>query len=193
MAIMWDDIISNSFWVLWAIFFAYWIISALRIKGVKSAETLGSRLSYGIPIWTAYALLLTNAHYWGPLSRHIYPQTLAIALIGLALTAAGIGFAIWARYTLGTNWSSKITIKVDHELIRSGPYARIRHPIYTGILLALAGSALAMAEPRGWLAVALALFAFYLKASREEQMLAQEFGERFAEHRQHTGFLLPRM
>src|SRR5579859_880930 len=111
-----EDLISNAFWVLWAIFFAYWVISALRIKQVKSVESLGSRLSYSLPIWTAYAMLLTNAHYWGPLSRHIYPQALATALIGLALTALGIGFAIWARYTLGQNWSSKVTIKVDHEL-----------------------------------------------------------------------------
>jgi protein-S-isoprenylcysteine O-methyltransferase Ste14 len=188
-----DDLISNAFWVLWAIFFAYWIISALRIKSVKSAESLGSRLSYGLPIWIAYAMLLTRAHYWGVLGRHIYPQTLAVALAGLALTALGISFAIWARYTLGQNWSSKVTIKVDHELIRSGPYARVRHPIYTGILLALAGSALAMAEPRGWIAVLLALIAFCVKAAREEKMLAQEFGERFTEHQQQTGFLLPRM
>ncbi|HEV2114045.1 MAG TPA: isoprenylcysteine carboxylmethyltransferase family protein [Terriglobales bacterium] len=188
-----DDIISNAFWVLWAVFFAYWIISALRIKRVKSAESLGSRLSYGLPIWTAYVLLLTDSHRWGPLSRHIYPVTLAVALTGLALTAFGIGFAIWARYTLGQNWSSKVTIKVDHELIRSGPYARVRHPIYTGILTALAGSALAMGEWRGWLAVLLALIAFCIKAAREEKMLAQEFGERFTAHQQQTGFLLPRM
>lgn len=187
------DVISYSFWGLWAVFFAYWMISALRIKKAKSAEGLGSRLSYALPVWTAYALLLTPSHYWGALAREMYPQHLAIVLTGLAMTGFGIGFAIWARYTLGANWSSKITIKVDHELIRTGPYARVRHPIYTGLLTALTGTALAIDQWRALVAVLLALYAFWLKASAEEKMLAQEFGERFTAHRQQTGFLLPRM
>ncbi|PYX88154.1 MAG: isoprenylcysteine carboxylmethyltransferase family protein, partial [Acidobacteria bacterium] len=101
--------------------------------------------------------------------------------------------AFWARYTLGQNWSSKVTIKVEHELIRNGPYAYVRHPIYTGILLALVGTALAMAEWRAVIAVMLAWFSFYTKARIEESMLSQEFGAAFAEHCQHTGFFLPRL
>ncbi len=75
-----------------------------------------------------------------------------MAIIGLILTALGIAFAFWARYSLGQNWSSKVTIKVEHELIRNGPYAYVRHPIYTGILLALVGTALAIAEWRAVIA-----------------------------------------
>ena len=188
-----NDLISNAFNALWVIFFAYWLLAALSIKRIKSAETIGSRLSYSVPIWLGYALLLTRARPWGPLSHQIYPRSLATALIGLGLTALGIGFAMWARYTLGRNWSSKVTIKIDHELIRSGPYARVRHPIYTGILLAILGTSIAIGEWRSFLALGLVWFAFYRKARTEEKMLAQEFGERFAEHRQRTGFFIPRL
>lgn len=187
-----DDLIGNAFTALWVIFFAYWLLAALRIKRIKSAESASSRLSYSIPIWTGYLLLLTRPRYWGPLARQIYPRSLATALTGLAMTAIGIGFAIWARYTLGRNWSSKVTIKIDHELIRSGPYASVRHPIYTGILLAIMGTSIALGEWRSFLAFGLVWFAFYRKARTEEKMLAQEFGERFVEHQQRTGFFIPR-
>ncbi len=86
-----------------------------------------------------------------------------------------------------------MTLKEGHELIRSGPYRNIRHPIYTGILLALLGTAVAVGEVRGLLAVAVAWFSFYTKARREESFLTQEFGGRFAEHRRHTGMFLPRL
>ena len=188
-----EDLIGRAFDALWIIFFAYWLISALRIKRAKSAESASSRFSYSLPIWTAYALLLTRSSLWGPLARRVFPPTVALALIGLALTAIGIGYAIWARYTLGQNWSSKVTIKVDHELIRSGPYARVRHPIYSGLLLAIIGTGLAIDQWRSAVAVLLVFIGFYLKAGTEEKMLAQEFGERFREHQRHTGFLLPRI
>jgi protein-S-isoprenylcysteine O-methyltransferase Ste14 len=186
-----ENLIGYAFTALWVIFFAYWMLSALRIKRARSSESRGSRFAYGIPIWFAAIMLLTRSSLWGPLQERIFPLGLGLALTGLALTALGIGFAIWARYTLGQNWSSKVTIKVDHELIRSGPYARVRHPIYSGLLLALIGTALAMDQWRGLVAVLLVLLGFYLKASTEEKMLAQEFGERFREHQRHTGFLLP--
>lgn len=188
-----EDLIGWAFTALWIIFFAYWMLSALRIKRVKSAESAGSRIAYGIPIWLAAIMLMTRSHLWGPLARRIVPLSLPLALTGVALTALGIGYAIWARYTLGQNWSSKVTIKVDHELIRSGPYARVRHPIYSGLLLAMIGTGMAIDQWRSAVALLLVLTGFYLKASIEEKMLAQEFGERFAEHQRSTGFLLPRI
>ena len=84
-------------------------------------------------------------------------------------------------------------IKEGHELIRSGPYARIRHPIYTGILLATIGTALAIGEYRGLLAVGMLLTGFIRKARKEESFLAAEFGAAFDEHRRRTGFFLPRI
>jgi protein-S-isoprenylcysteine O-methyltransferase Ste14 len=106
-------------------------------------------------------------------------------------TAAGVAFAIWARTILADNWSADVSIRTGHELISRGPYKSIRHPIYTGMLLALAGSALARGELRGLLAVAIALTAFYFKARKEERWLQQEFGASFDEHARRTGMFLP--
>ena len=113
--------------------------------------------------------------------------------MALPLTAAGVAVAFWARWHLGTNWSGVVTLKEGHELIRTGPYRRIRHPIYTGILLALFGTMLEIREVRGLIAVAIVWISFYVKARREDSFLAQEFGERFREHAQHTGMFLPKM
>jgi protein-S-isoprenylcysteine O-methyltransferase Ste14 len=188
-----NDLMGKAFTALWTIFLAYWLISALRLKAVKTQESIGSRIVYQVPLLAAWILLFTHSSLWGVLGRKFFPQRPTAAIIGLILTALGVAFAIWARYTLGQNWSSKVTIKVEHELIRSGPYAWVRHPIYTGILLAIVGTALAIAEWRAVISVALVWISFYTKARVEEKMLAQEFGAAFEEHRQRTGFFLPRL
>jgi len=115
-----------------------------------------------------------------------------VGLVGLLLTALGVAFAIWARAHLGANWSAAVSIRSDHELIRTGPYWRIRHPIYTGMILATLGTALVVGEIRALVAVAICFTAFYLKASKEERWLAQEFGDKFEIHTRHTGMFLPR-
>jgi protein-S-isoprenylcysteine O-methyltransferase Ste14 len=144
-----------------------------------------------LPLVAAFYLFRPGAHY-GWLGARFIPASDAAAWIGVVLTAAGVAIAIWARWHLGANWSGVVTLKEGHELIRSGPYRTIRHPIYTGILLALLGTAVAVGEVRGLLAVSIAWLSFYTKARREESFLTQEFGDRFGEHRRQTGMFLPR-
>lgn len=140
----------------------------------------------------AYILTFTPIAHYGPLGTRIVPASALPGITGALATFAGLGLAIWARWHLGTNWSSTVSIRADHELIHTGPYRTIRHPIYTGMLLALAGTALALGEVRGVIACVIVLVAFYFKARREESFLTQEFGERFVERARHTGMFLPR-
>jgi protein-S-isoprenylcysteine O-methyltransferase Ste14 len=100
---------------------------------------------------------------------------------------------VWARISLGQYWSDKVVLKVDHQLIRSGPYARMRHPIYSGVLLGVAGSALVVDQWRGTLALLLLLTNYAIKAKREDKILAGAFAQDFAEHKGRAGFLLPRL
>ena len=188
-----NNLLVHAFNALWLTFCVIWLLSALRLKAVKSQESVGSRMLYQAPLWVAWILLFTRFSHWGVLGRRFLPDNQTVAVTGLILTVSGMAFACWARYTLGQNWSSKVTIKVDHELIRRGPYAYVRHPIYTGLLLAIIGTALAVAEWRAVAAVLLTWISFYQKARTEEKMLSQEFGAAFAEHRRHTGFFLPRL
>lgn len=115
-----------------------------------------------------------------------------ILWLGAGLTFAGTILAIWARATIGKNWSAEVQIKQDHQLIRTGPHAHIRHPIYTGILLAVGGSALAVGEYRALLGLAVLGIGFIRKARKEESFLAVQFGRAFEDHQRHTGFFFPR-
>ena len=86
-----------------------------------------------------------------------------------------------------------MTLKEGHELIRTGPYRNIRHPIYTGILIGFLGSAIVNGQVRGLIAVAIIWASFYIKARREEEFLGQEFGPKFDEHTKLTGMFFPKI
>lgn len=178
--------------LLWAVFGMYWLASALKRKRTKKRETYLDRLIYTVPLVVAFWFLFRPEAHYGSLGTRFLPADRSSVWLGVALTAAGTAFAIWARWHLGTNWSGVVTLKEGHELIRTGPYRTVRHPIYTGILLALLGTAVAIGEVRGLIAAAVALASFYTKARREESFLTEEFGPAFAEHQRHTGMFLPK-
>jgi len=177
----------------WMVFFLYWAVSALSSKVAKKSESVLARFQRMVPLVVAYSLLFYQWTSVGWLGKRFVADTSASAVIGVALTAAGVAFAIWARWHLGTNWSAVVSIREAHELIRSGPYRRIRHPIYTGMLLAMAGTAMVLGELRGLLAFAITLLAFYWKARKEEAWLTREFGEKFEAHARQTGMFLPKL
>jgi|SRR5579859_2768730 len=189
------NLASPMDWInlFWAVFGLYWLISAFKRKRTKKRETYLDRLIYTVPLLVAFWFLFRPEAHYGWLGTRFVPVDPFWLWLGVALTAAGVAIAIWARWHLGTNWSGVVTLKEGHELIRTGPYRAIRHPIYTGILLALLGTAVTIGEVRGLIAVAVAFSSFYIKAHREESFLTEEFGPAFAEHRRHTGMFLPHL
>lgn len=189
------DFSSSREWInaLWILFGLYWLVSALKLKKIKRRETWGQRFRYVLPLVAAFYLLARPEAHYGWLGSRFVPASPAVEWIGVLLTAGGVGVALWARWHLGANWSGVVTLKEGHELIRTGPYRAIRHPIYTGILLGILGTAIAMGEVRGLLALAIAWLSFYIKARREESFLTQEFGETFEAHAKQTGMFLPKI
>jgi protein-S-isoprenylcysteine O-methyltransferase Ste14 len=189
------DFSSPREWInaLWILFGLYWLVSAFKRKKTKRRESWGQRLVYVLPLVGASWLLLRPEAHYGWLGARFAPASPISEWTGVLLTAAGVAIAFWARWHLGANWSGVVTLKEGHELIRTGPYRAIRHPIYTGILLALFGTAVAAGEVRGLLAVAIAGVSFYSKARREESFLTQEFGEKFGTHVKQTGMFLPKI
>jgi protein-S-isoprenylcysteine O-methyltransferase Ste14 len=128
------------------------------------------------------------------LARSRLPAVLAPRfVIGLALTILGLGFAVWARVHLGRFWSGMVTLKKDHELIRSGPYAFVRHPIYTGLLTAAAGTALARGTLAALMALGLVGVACWLKIRAEEKLLTNHFGDAYRDYRRQVAALIPFM
>jgi protein-S-isoprenylcysteine O-methyltransferase Ste14 len=177
----------------WYAFIVVWVAGALRLKATKTAEPFAARLFTGAIMGAAFVLLFNRSLPLATLRDRIVPVSSAVRWTGIALTFAGTAIAIWARFILGENWSGKVTLKMGHELVRSGPYAYVRHPIYTGLLLAVIGTALEIGEWRGVPAVVLLAIALSLKARREEQFLTTEFGERYRQYQQRTGSLVPRL
>lgn len=176
---------------LWTSLLVVWLVLWVGMKRAKKLETPSEMLQHALPVIFGFWLLFGGFDHWGWLNYRLLPNVPATWTTGLALTALGIGLSIWARLTLGANWSGVVTLKKGHELIRRGLYRWIRHPIYTGILLAMIGTALIKGYLRGWLGFAVVLVTFYFKARREENFLRQEFGQGFEEHMRNTGMFLP--
>lgn len=176
----------------WLVFGTYWIASAFRVRKKIQREPAGQALARIVLLGVAFLLFYSPDPRFGVLNERFVPHREWIRALGATLTALGVAFAIWARYHIGQYWSGAVALKVDHQLIRTGPYARIRHPIYTGILLALTGTTLLIGEYRALLALVIWFVGLAWKASREEALLAGEFGPAFDEHKRLTGFFLPR-
>jgi protein-S-isoprenylcysteine O-methyltransferase Ste14 len=177
--------------LLWAAWYIYWVVAAIGVKKASRQESLLSRLSHTAPLIIAVALVAAPRPWHGWLSDRFLPRTVETYWLGVAILAVGLGFAVWARRYLGRNWSGTVTVKRDHELIRTGPYRFVRHPIYTGILLGFLGTAVSLGQWRGLLAVAFATFAFLLKIRLEEKWMTEPFGEMYVQYRKEVRALIP--
>jgi protein-S-isoprenylcysteine O-methyltransferase Ste14 len=177
---------------LWAILALYWLVAAFGRKRAEKREPPGERIVHIFLMLGGFALIYSPDPRFGALNHRFLPQSPAIDFAGIALTAAGVAFAIWARAHLGKYWSGDVTIRQEHRLIRTGPYKYVRHPIYSGMLLALVGTVLVIGEYRAIVGFAIILLGFVKKARKEESFLQTQFGADFEEHKRLTGFFLPR-
>jgi protein-S-isoprenylcysteine O-methyltransferase Ste14 len=177
--------------VCWSVWALIWFIASFRVKKTTRSEDPLSRLSNTAPIWIGAFLLAAPRARLGLLSFRLVPQNLIYYGIGAALTVIGLAFAVWARYHLGRNWSGVITVKEDHALIRTGPYAIVRHPIYSGLLLAIIGSALARGHIGAMLAIAFMLYAVLRRVNIEERWMSETFGRAYADYKTKTPALVP--
>lgn len=176
---------------IWLILGLVWLVGLAFTKRTVRAQTLGTRVLYLALILLGFSLLGFGRLSVGWLGLRWLPPGQGWEITGLAFTAAGCLFAIWARITLGGNWSGRATVKAGHELIVSGPYAVARHPIYTGLLLASVGTAMAFGEARCLLGLAVLLLAFAVKISQEERLMLETFPEAYPVYRRRVKALIP--
>ena len=174
--------------LLWLIWAAYWTVNAFGNKRSVYKQSLKSRLLY----LAAAIVVFTMIRNSGTSRIPIFRETISTQITGLAMCAAGIALAIHARRILGSNWSGLITLKENHELIRSGPYRFVRHPIYSGFILAVAGTIIATNPTALGLSIlALVALGLKLKSLGEEKILIPQFPESYPQYKREVKSLIP--
>jgi protein-S-isoprenylcysteine O-methyltransferase Ste14 len=181
------DVISGC----WIIFFTVWLLAAISTKRTVYRESRAQRLRYWLLLVIAYLLLLHGRELAYPLNPRIIPRATPIACAAAFLCVAGLAFAVWARVTLGRNWSGVVTLKEGHELVQRGPYRLVRHPIYTGMLIMFFATALVQSHVAGFVGVLLMFTGFWIKLDREEKLMLQQFPERYAAYQQRVKRIIP--
>lgn len=177
-----------TMWLCWA---AYWLAASWAVKSAQRREPLGSRLLHIVPLCVAAWLLWAQRVPGAFLNARMFPWAEWEFWVGALITALGLLFSVWARIHIGGNWSGTVTVKENHELIMSGPYALVRHPIYTGLLFGFLGSALARGEWRGMFALAVTWLALWRKYLFEERWMVERFGTQYEAYRHKVPALVP--
>ena len=178
---------------LWTAWLLYWIVSAWGVRRNERGESGGQRFLTALVLGCGAILIFARNPQLGILENRFVPATNGMRVLALVLVVTGLGISVWARRHIGQFWSARVTLKAGHQLIQSGPYARVRHPIYSGIFLAMIGTALFGGKWRALLGAAVFLVGHWLKARREEALLAEQFGAEYEDDRMRTGSLLPRL
>lgn len=176
---------------MWLIWLAYWIVAARGGKANARRQDRASRLASVLPMLLATGLLAAPSEALPGLNARFLPLAYWPFWTGAVVAALGFAFAFWARAHLGANWSGTVTVKQGHELIQSGPYAFVRHPIYTGLLTALIGTAMAVGEWRAVIAVLIVLWALGRKLALEERWMREVFGAAYDQYCARVPALVP--
>lgn len=177
-------------WTLWLI---YWLSRARDVKAVARRESSLSRASQNLIVTIGSLAIIVPS--FSSASAYIidWQKPTPLVLGGLTLIVAGLLFTVWAREYLGRNWSAAVELKQDHELVRAGPYGWVRHPIYSGCLLALLGCALFGEQPRAMIGFAIVFLAIAHKVRKEEKILSDYFGLDYQHYRSSVRALVPRI
>jgi protein-S-isoprenylcysteine O-methyltransferase Ste14 len=183
---LWSE--ANTLWLVIALYFS------VKYRPVQVKRTSAAPIVSLERVCALFALPLVffpGTHLFGLAMPFHASRTIAMG--GFCITVAGLAFSAWARDVLGRNWSGRVIVQDHHQLVMAGPYAYVRHPLYTGLLIAITGTTLISGDLGSLLGFIFAIGFFALKAEREERILEAEFGAVYSNYRARTGGLLPRI
>jgi protein-S-isoprenylcysteine O-methyltransferase len=183
--------LGNWIYGAWIGGLAFWALASIASKRTVRTQSKASELGQGALAGSGFVLLFNRQIALGPLDWRVLPDVALFAYAGVILTIAGLVFMAWSRVALGRNWSASVTIKQDHALVSSGPYAIVRHPLYAGVLLAMLGTAIFFGQIRGFIAVGLTLGGWWLKSRTEEEFMMEQFGASYQRYRERVRALIP--
>lgn len=171
--------------IAWAVFVVYWLAASFFSKRSTASRFAGKSGWIRIGLLVVFLFIFSNWHGVYDLAD----PSLPLEALGAALAVCGVAFAIWARIYLGSNWGMPMTERVDHELVTSGPYRYVRHPIYTGAFFAMLGSALV--SP--WWTIMLVALTIYFaySAFEEEKTMLAKFPQAYADYIKRSKRFIP--
>ena len=177
--------------ILWLCWLTFWILAARRTAANLRMETLLTGASYRIPLVLGIFLMILQRLPLPPLNLTLWPPTPLIVAASFVLIVAGLAFTVWARFHLGKYWSGRVTLKADHRVIQTGPYAWVRHPIYSGLILALLGTTLTIGTLQACAGFVLISLSFVRKLQIEEVWLRSYFGAEYERYQKRVKALIP--
>ena len=175
----------------WTLFFVVWTLWGLSAKKAVRRQSRTSRIKQAIVLILSFWMLFSPASGVGPLSLRILNHSPLTEFVAVLFHILGFGIAIWARFHLGRNWSATVTVKENHGLIQTGPYAVVRHPIYSGISLAALGLAILNGDLRSFLGFAVMLVGWRIKFQLEEEFMTDQFGETYRDYKHRVNAIIP--
>jgi protein-S-isoprenylcysteine O-methyltransferase Ste14 len=186
---------AGPYWTIiawcWVVFWVYWTISARRIRAPRRKASLAFSILNTLLLYAGFVLVLVGRQIIGPLAIRFTSEAAYSSIAGTAFVIAGVVLAIWSRRVLGGNWSGAVRITEGQHLVRTGPYAFVRNPIYSGIALAMFGTALVAGTIGSLLGFALVVASLWQKGRLEERFLLAEFGDEYAAYQREVKFLIP--
>lgn len=183
--------------IIWLIFVGYWFISALSVKSIeKTSGFLGGNW-YPI-LYLIGVLFIVNFKFMarfgvpiGTLGIILFQHTRTQNVVVIVLLVVGLTTAILARRTLAGNWSGQVALKNDHELVTTGPYRYVRHPIYTGMLTMILGTALSQGTLGAVIGFMIIFVGVFLKLRDEETLMSEHFADEYPAYKNRTKRLIP--
>jgi protein-S-isoprenylcysteine O-methyltransferase Ste14 len=175
----------------WVVFWVYWTVSARRMRPPKRQAPLTFTVSNTLLLYAGFVLVLVGRFDVGALSFRFASASAWADVAGVTLAVAGVGLAIWSRQVLGANWSGAVQVVEGQHLVRRGPYAVVRNPIYSGMALGVLGTALVRGTLGSLLGFVVAVAALWLKGRMEERFLLEEFGDEYAAYRREVKSWIP--
>jgi protein-S-isoprenylcysteine O-methyltransferase Ste14 len=175
----------------WILFAVIWLVAAFWTKQSVYRERGRRLLRYTIPLLIGAYLIFKGQRLSDPLDLRVIPHVDALAWIGVVLCVAGLAFCVWARFTLGRNWSGVVTLKGGHDLITRGPYALVRHPIYTGLLAMIVATVIVLGHVAGIIALPFVFVGLWIKLGYEEKLMLQKFPDEYAAYQRRVKRLIP--
>jgi protein-S-isoprenylcysteine O-methyltransferase Ste14 len=175
----------------WAVLVIYWIVMAFGTKKtIERRDGIAWKIAIAILV---FAFIVTRPHFlsWADDRTYLWHRTLLIGVLSDIVVLAGATFTFWARGALGRNWSAEVTFKQEHELITTGPYSVVRHPIYTGLLIMILGSAANSGQVVGFIIFGLCLAGAIVRCREEEKMMRKHFPEAYAKYSTRVHALIP--